>query len=352
MATPPRKDYKPRGKAPSSRTGAKPFRKPEGRDGAKAAPRPFRKPEAREGAPAEPRTFRKPEVREGAPAEPRSSRKPGEGTKPVSRGYTRKTELRETARPPSPAPKVPAKPRPKGPPQQGERLQKILAAAGIASRRACEEIITAGRVQVNGVTITELGSRADARRDAITVDLQPIERENPVYILLNKPKGYVTSVTDDQGRPTVMALIHGVDARVYPVGRLDFNSEGLLLLTNDGAMAQRLMSPDFHVAKVYLVKVHRMPTPELLDEFREGFRLDGRRLKPCGIEIAEKADNPWLKVTLIEGKNQQIRRMFAAVGHPVSKLRRIQFGPLDDPLIKPGEWRFLNAQELAALKSL
>jgi 23S rRNA pseudouridine2605 synthase len=236
--------------------------------------------------------------------------------------------------------------------QQGERLQKILAAAGVDSRRACEAIILEGRVQVNGVTVTELGTRADPRRDEITVDLQLITRENLVYILLNKPKGYVTSVKDDQGRPTVMALIHGVDARVYPVGRLDFNSEGLLLMTNDGALALRLMAPEFHVPKVYLIKVHRMPRPETLDEFRGGFRLNGQHLKPCGIEIAEKADNPWLKVTLIEGKNQQLRRMFAAVGHPISKLKRIQFGPLDDPFLKPGEWRFLNPQELAALKNL
>jgi len=240
----------------------------------------------------------------------------------------------------------------KGRPQTGERLQKLLAAAGVASRRACEAIILEGRVQVNGVTVTELGTRADPRRDEITLDFQPIAREAPVYILLNKPKGYVTSVKDDEGRPTVMALIHGVEARVYPVGRLDFNSEGLLLMTNDGEMAQRLMAPEFHVAKVYLVKVHRMPRPETLDEFRGGFRLDGQRLKPCAIEVAEKAENPWLKVTLIEGKNQQLRRMFAAVGHPISKLRRIQFGPLDDPALKPGEWRFLNPQELAALKAL
>ena len=240
----------------------------------------------------------------------------------------------------------------KGKAPAGERLQKILAAAGVASRRACEAIILEGRVQVNGVTVTELGTRADPRRDDITLDFQPIAKEDLVYIILNKPKGYVTTVKDDEGRPTVMALIHGVSARVYPVGRLDFNSEGLLLLTNDGAMAQRLMAPEFHVAKVYLAKVHRMPEAGTLDEFRAGFRLDGRRLKPCGVELAEKGENPWLKVTLVEGKNQQIRRMFAAVGHPVSKLRRIQFGPLTDPALKPGEWRFCSAQELAALKAL
>jgi len=260
----------------------------------------------------------------------------------------------------APSKSSPAKPtQPKPAPRRakpgantGERLQKILAAAGIASRRACEAVILEGRVQVNGVTVTELGTRAHPGRDEITVDLQPIHREAKVHILLNKPKGYVTTVKDDEGRPTVMALLQGITARVYPVGRLDFNSEGLLLLTNDGNLAKTLTDPDSHIPKVYLVKIHRMPRPETLDELRGGFRLDGRRLKPCGIEIYEKADNPWLKVTLVEGKNQQIRRMFAAVGHPVSKLRRIAFGPLDDPALKPGEWRFLKPQELAAISNL
>jgi 23S rRNA pseudouridine2605 synthase len=253
------------------------------------------------------------------------------------------------ARPSDPAPRKTG-PRPGGPGQ--ERLQKILAAAGIASRRACEEIILEGRVQVNGKTVTELGTCANPRRDEITVDLQPIEREAPVYILMNKPKGYVTTVKDDRGRPTVMALLKDVPGRLYPVGRLDFNSEGLLLMTNDGALAQVLMGPEHEIPKVYLVKVHRNPRPELIKEFQEGFLLSGRRLKPCHIEVAEKGDNPWLKVTLTEGKNQQIRRMFAAVGHPVSKLRRVQFGPLADPFLKPGAWRFLSPQELAAVKSL
>jgi pseudouridine synthase len=207
-------------------------------------------------------------------------------------------------------------------------------------------------VQVNGRVVTELGSKADPARDEITVDLVPIRREQQVYILLNKPKGYVTTVKDDEGRPTVMALLHGIEARVYPVGRLDFNSEGLLLMTNDGELARRLTDPESHIPKVYLVKVHRMPKPETLDELRDGFRLEGRRLKPCGIEVFDRTENPWLKVTLTEGKNQQIRRMFAAVGHPVSKLRRIQFGPLDDPALKPGEWRFLKPNELGLLKNL
>lgn len=260
-------------------------------------------------------------------------------------------------------PAAPAKPRPASGPRSGpagrsrsgahqERLQKILAHAGIDSRRNCEQLILEGHVQVNGVTVTELGAKADPFRDEIAVDFRPIRKEQPVYLLMNKPKGYVTTVKDEEGRPTVMALLHGVPARVYPVGRLDFQSEGLLLMTNDGDLAHRLTLPDHHVPKVYLVKVHRLPPPETLKELREGFRLDGRRLKPCHIEVVDKQGNPWLKITLTEGKNQQIRRMFEAVGHPVHKLRRVQFGPLADPLLKPGAWRFLSPQEIAALKSL
>ncbi|HJV89650.1 MAG TPA: pseudouridine synthase, partial [Holophagaceae bacterium] len=223
-----------------------------------------------------------------------------------------------------------------------ERLQKILAHAGIASRRACEELILGGHVHVNGEVVTELGAKADPLRDEITVNHKPIQREAPVYVLVNKPMGYITTVKDDQGRPTVMALVQGIDARLYPVGRLDFNSEGLLLLTNDGAVAERLTSPDHELPKVYLVKVHRALTKEQIAELSGGFRLDGRRLKPCTIEVMDKQQNPWLKVTLTEGKNRQIRRMFEAIGHPVHKLRRIQFGPIADPLLKPGAWRFLH----------
>jgi len=293
------------------------------------------------------------------PARPATAPRPssGAGARSTFGAPTRRPAIDKTRPAAKLAPRKPAAPRPGGapprPPQAGqERLQKILAAAGIDSRRACEQIILDGRVQVNGKTVSELGTRADPRRDEITVDLIPIHREAPVYILMNKPKGYVTTVKDDQGRPTVMALLKGVPGRLYPVGRLDFNSEGLLLMTNDGALAQVLMGPEHEIPKVYLVKVHRNLRPELMKELQEGFLLSGRRLKPCHIEIAEKGDNPWLKVTLTEGKNQQIRRMFAAVGHPVSKLRRVQFGPLSDPMLKPGAWRFLHPQEIAAIKSL
>jgi len=339
------------GKPPPKRGGARPARttKPAKTAGPKSpASRPTKASARPLGSPRRPAATKTPGP---APVRP-AGNTPNTGEGP------RKLAIRRPARPagPRPAPKSAPKAglaRPKAAkPPEGERLQKLLAHAGIDSRRKCEELILEGRVHVNGVLVTELGTRADPRRDEITVDFVPIARERAMYILLNKPKGYITTVKDEEGRPTVMALLHGVETRVYPVGRLDFNTEGLLLMTNDGGLANRLMKPDHEVPKVYLAKVHRTPTKEQLDELREGFRLDGRRLKPCTIEIAEKGDNPWLRIILTEGKNLQIRRMFEAIGHPVSKLRRIQFGPLADPALKPGEWRFLSPQEIAAITSL
>ena len=347
-------------KSAASRSAERPARRSSERSTTGPSERPVRRPAAgpddRPARRPATQTEDRPTRRPSAHSEDRPTRRPAlrSDTRPPRGPSERSTGTARSRAPqgvtPKAAPTPRSGPRPKASGQ--DRLQKILAAAGIASRRACEQIILDGRVQVNGKTITELGTCADPRRDEITVDLVEIEREAPVYILMNKPKGYVTTVKDDQGRPTVMALLKGVPSRLYPVGRLDFNSEGLLLMTNDGALAQVLMGPEHEIPKVYLVKVHRNPKPELLKEFQEGFLLSGRRLKPCHIEIAEKGDNPWLKVTLTEGKNQQIRRMFAAVGHPVSKLRRVQFGPLADPLLKPGAWRFLNPQEIAAIKSL
>lgn len=300
----------------------------------------------------------RPPARSARPARPTRRPRPA-AAQPSGEGAGRRSKPAAAQPKPAPHPKPRTSPGPRSAPgsrsRSGarlERLQKILAHAGIDSRRKCEQLILEGHVQVNGVTVTELGAKADPFRDEVTVDFRAIRKEQPVYLLMNKPKGYVTTVKDEEGRPTVMALLHGVPARVYPVGRLDFQSEGLLLMTNDGDLAHRLTLPDHHVPKVYLVKVHRLPPPETLKELREGFRLDGRRLKPCHIEVVDKQGNPWLKVTLTEGKNQQIRRMFEAVGHPVHKLRRVQFGPLADPLLKPGAWRFLSPQEIAALKSL
>lgn len=237
-----------------------------------------------------------------------------------------------------------------------ERLQKIIAAAGIASRRKAEELITSGLVSVNGQVVTELGSKADPDRDHIRVNGKLLHgAERQLYLLMNKPKGYVTTLHDPEGRPTVTALLRGVGARVYPVGRLDYASEGLLLLTNDGELANRLMKAASHVPKTYLVKVSGTPASENLTKLRAGISIatkGGRRVKtaPAKIQLVREAENPWYEVTLIEGRNRQIRRMFEEVGHHVEKIRRVRYGPLllDVP---PGEHRRLTPQEVARLQA-
>ncbi len=237
-----------------------------------------------------------------------------------------------------------------------ERLQKIIAAAGIASRRKAEELISSGRVAVNGRAVTELGTKADPEQDHIRVDgklLQGPQRH--VYVLLNKPKGYVTTVSDPEGRPTVMSLLRGIKVRVYPVGRLDYASEGLLLLTNDGELAQQLMKAASHVPKTYLIKVSGQATEEALAKLRSGVSIEtdqGRRIKtaPAKIRIIREAANPWYEITLIEGRNRQIRRMFEQVGHHVEKIKRVRYGPLQLD-VPPGEYRQLTAQEISRLKA-
>jgi 23S rRNA pseudouridine2605 synthase len=237
-----------------------------------------------------------------------------------------------------------------------ERLQKIIAAAGVASRRKAEALITAGRVLVNGQPVTELGSKADPENDHIRVDGKLLHApEHFSYIVLNKPKGYVTTVSDPEHRPTVMDLVKSVKGRVYPVGRLDWASEGLLLLTNDGALANSLMKAASHVAKKYVVKVAGVPDEAKLDKLRGGVSIaekGGRRVRtaPAQIKLIREGDNPWLEVTIIEGRNRQVRKMFEEVGHHVEKIRRVQYGPLmlDVP---PGEFRSLTFEEVAKLKS-
>jgi 23S rRNA pseudouridine2605 synthase len=238
-----------------------------------------------------------------------------------------------------------------------ERLQKIIAAAGVASRRKAEELITSGHVQVNGTTIAELGSKADPETDHIRVNGKLLQREQQrhVYLLLNKPKGYVTTVNDPEKRPTVMDLVRGVKGRVYPVGRLDYASEGLLLLTNDGELANLLMKAASHVSKTYVVKVAGTPTEEAIARLRGGISIatdDGKRVRtgPAAVRIVKQAANPWYEITLIEGRNRQIRRMFEAVGHHVEKIKRVRYGPLalDVP---PGEYRSLTLKEVQRLKS-
>jgi len=238
-----------------------------------------------------------------------------------------------------------------------ERLQKIIAASGIASRRKAEEIIAAGRVTLNGKVVVEQGTKADPQRDEICVDGKPLKsRERLLYFLLHKPKGYVTTVSDPEGRPTVMELMKKCPQRVYPVGRLDYASEGLLLMTNDGQLAQRLMKAGSHAPKTYLVKISGQPDEQVLNRLRAGITIeleDGMRVKtsPAKLRLVEGSANPWYEVILSEGRNRQIRRMFQRVGFNVLKIKRVQLGPLvlDIP---PGKYRPLTVREVAQLKSL
>ena len=231
------------------------------------------------------------------------------------------------------------------------RLQKILSQAGIASRRAAERMIVEGRVAVNGQVVTELGSKADFERDHIKVDgrlIHPPKRM--VYLALYKPNNTVTTMHDPQRRATVMELLHGVKERVYPVGRLDYHSEGLLLLTNDGEMANEILSAANHLPKTYVVKVNGSLTPEQEQKFREGVPISGRRTMPAGLKLIQAAENPWYEVKLYEGRNQQIRVMFKHFGRLVEKLRRVRIGPIELGPLKPGQFRHLAEEEVHKLR--
>lgn len=234
-----------------------------------------------------------------------------------------------------------------------ERLQKILSQAGIASRRASEQLMLDGRVTVNGETIRELGTKADLSTDDIRVDGRRIKvSERHRYVLLNKPKGYVTTRSDPERRATVMDLLKGVREYIYPVGRLDYDTEGLLLLTNDGDLATRLTHPRHEVPRVYEVLVAGVPDAHDLDRVAKGVTIDGRRTEPAHVEIgpARREDKAVLRITISEGRNRQVRRMFDSIGHPVDYLRRIAIGPLKDSRLKPGYWRDLTPEEVEALK--
>src|ERR1017187_3071194 len=243
------------------------------------------------------------------------------------------------------------------PPAKLERLQKILAAAGVASRRSAEGMIEQGRVQVNGKIVTVLGTKADAARDHIRVDgklLQGPERLR--YFVLNKPRGFVTTVKDPEGRPTVMQFFDKMKERLYPVGRLDYMSEGLLVVTNDGELANRLTKASSGVEKTYLVKVAGQPTEAELDILRGGVSIalgapGSRQIRtsPARIRQVRQGDNPWYEVVLIEGRNRELRKMFEEIGHFVEKIRRTGYGPLvlDQ---EPGNLRELQPEELAALR--
>ena len=232
-----------------------------------------------------------------------------------------------------------------------ERLQKILSHAGVASRRHAEQLIREGRVTVNGAVITELGSKADLESDHVKVDGRLLHApKRMVYIALHKPNNTVTTVSDPEHRATVMDLLRGVRERVYPVGRLDYHSEGLLLLTNDGEIANAIMSAATHLPKTYLVKVNGPLAPEQEERFRHGVPLSGRRTQPAGLKLVHATENPWYEVRLFEGRNNQIRMMFKHFGRLVEKLKRVRIGPLELGSLKPGEFRYLDAEEVVKLR--
>lgn len=233
---------------------------------------------------------------------------------------------------------------------RGVRLQKVMAAAGLASRREAEKMILAGRVEVNGRVVTELGTRVDPARDQVRLDGGAVGvKERPVYFLMHKPKGCLSTVRDPGGRPTVVGLLRGVRERVFPVGRLDWESEGLIILTNDGEMALRLTHPSNHVPKVYRVKVKGLVGRQTLEQVRHGLYLDGRRTLPAPVTRISSQQNTWLEVTLFEGRRNQIRRVFERLGHPVLKLKRTAIGSLVDRDLRPGQFRRLTPAEVTRL---
>jgi len=234
-----------------------------------------------------------------------------------------------------------------------ERLQKILSRAGVTSRRKAETLIVEGRVTVNGTAVMELGSKADLERDHIKVDGKLLRAPRRlVHVALNKPVNCVTTVSDPQGRPTVMGLIHGLKERVFPVGRLDYHSEGLLLLTNDGEFANALTSASSHIPKTYLVKVNGPLTKEQEEQFRRGVPMEGRMTAPAGLKLIRPAENPWYEVRLIEGRKNQIRVMFKHFGRLVEKLKRVKIGYLELGPLKPGEFRHLTPEEIERFRKV
>ena len=235
-----------------------------------------------------------------------------------------------------------------------ERLQKILAQAGLASRRSAERIIKEGRVKINGRVANQLGVKADPEQDIIEVDGRVLGRpESMAYYMFYKPAGFITSMKDPQGRPTVAHFLDGLPERVYPVGRLDQDAQGLLILTNDGELARRLMHPRFHVPKVYRVKVRGVPNQAALTLLKSGrIVLGDKPVAPAQVELIKVGhDRAWLKMTLIEGRHRQVKRMCSFAGHPVLKLKRIAYGSLDLGRLASGQIRPLRKEEIAALKS-
>jgi 23S rRNA pseudouridine2605 synthase len=235
------------------------------------------------------------------------------------------------------------------------RLQKAMADAGVASRRAAETMIRQGRVTVNGRVIREMGVKIDPDHDHIKVDGRHLKPAAPkAYVMLNKPKEVVTTLkaTEEDDRPIVQEFLHGVKQRMFPVGRLDYDTEGLLLLTNDGELAQKLLHPRYHVSKTYLTKVKGKLTDDEIRQLERGVRLDDGITAPAHVKKIRKAEeNSWIELTIYEGRTHQVKRMLEAVGHPVLKLKRERFGPLTLGNLSPGDYRFLTDPEILRLKA-
>lgn len=234
-----------------------------------------------------------------------------------------------------------------------ERLQKVMAHAGIASRRKSEDIIAEGRVQVNGKVVTEMGIKVDPQQDEIKVDGELINKENRVYLLLYKPVGYITTVDDPQGRQTVLDLIDDLSQRIYPVGRLDYDTSGLILLTNDGDLTYVLTHPSFEIDKTYLVEVENNVTKSEIKQLREGIKLEDGITAPAEIKILDRNERRTLfTLTIHEGRNRQVRRMCKSIGHPVISLKRTSYAFLTLADLTPGEYRYLSEAEIEKLKGL
>ena len=232
-----------------------------------------------------------------------------------------------------------------------ERLQKVIAHAGIASRRKAEEYIERGRVKVNGTVVKELGTKV-GKNDLIEVDDVPIYQEEYVYYLFYKPKGVISSVSDDKGRKVVTDFFPGVKERIYPVGRLDYDTSGIILMTNDGSFSQKLIHPSHEVDKVYVAKVKGLPKKHDLQPLKRGLRVKGYRTAPADFQILSvdlKTNTGIVELTIHEGRNHQVKDMLQAVGYPVQKLKREKFGGLTLQGLRPGEYRSLNKKEISSL---
>lgn len=237
--------------------------------------------------------------------------------------------------------------------QEEIRLQKFLSECGVASRRKAEEMIQSGAVRVNGQTV-QLGAKIDPAKDKVTVHgRRVVQQKNNVYVMLHKPRGYVTTMNDEMGRKCVAELVTDVETRVYPIGRLDRDSEGLLLMTNDGAFAQMLMHPSRHIGKTYRVTVRPTVTDEQITALTTGMMIDGYRTAPAQVRIVSReAERVVLEIVLYEGRNRQIRKMCEALGLEVARLKRTAIGNVKLGMLRPGDWRMMNEREVASLNAL